>query len=299
MVTDHKPLLALFGPHKATPALAANRLARWALMLSQYEYTIEYRETAAHGNADALSRLPVRPDDEFDKEEEEDNTHVVNAINTVSLQLKATDPELLAKESTKDPVISTVMRYVQDGWIDEKDTSANEHYSIDDFKKIATSLSTSCGCLLYGARLVLPHSLQQQVLKLLHLGHFGIQRMKQLARTAVYWPRIDYDIVDTCHKCYSCAQHRNDPPKQLNHPWMLPERPWSRVHIDHAINFMGRNWLLLTDAFSKYPCIHPTASLSTKATIDILEMEFAHFGYPHTVVSDNAATFKSDEFQNW
>ena len=212
LVTDHKPLLALFGPHKATPALAANRLARWALMLSQYEYTIEYRKTAAHGNADALSRLPVRPDDEFDKEEEEDNTHVVNAINTVSLQLKATDPELLAKESAKDPVISTVMRYVQDGWIDEKNTSANEHYSIDDFKKIATSLSTSCGCLLYGARLVIPHSLQQQVLKLLHLGHFGIQRMKQLARTAVYWPRIDYDIVDTCHKCYSCAQHQNDPP---------------------------------------------------------------------------------------
>ena len=86
LVTDHKPLLALFGPHKATPALAANRLARWGLMLSQYEYTIEYRKTAAHGNADALSRLPVRPDDEFDKEEEEDNTHVVNAINTVSLQ---------------------------------------------------------------------------------------------------------------------------------------------------------------------------------------------------------------------
>ena len=160
----------------------------------------------------------MRPDDEFDKEEEEDDTHVVNAINTVSLQSKATDPELLAKESAKDPVISTVMRYVQDGWIDEKDTSANEHYSIDDFKKIATSLSTSCGCLLYGARLVIPHSLQQQVLKLLHLGHFGIQRMKQLARTAVYWPRIDYDIVDTCHKCYSCAQHQNDPPKQLNHP---------------------------------------------------------------------------------
>ena len=27
LVTDHKPLLALFGPSKATPALAANRLA--------------------------------------------------------------------------------------------------------------------------------------------------------------------------------------------------------------------------------------------------------------------------------
>ena len=42
LVTDHKPLLALFGPTKPTPALAANRLARWALTLSQYNYTIEY-----------------------------------------------------------------------------------------------------------------------------------------------------------------------------------------------------------------------------------------------------------------
>ena len=84
---------------------------------------------------------------------------MVNAINTVGLQLKATNPELLAKESAKDPAISTVMRFVQDGWIDERDSSANEHYPINDFKKIATSLSTSCGCLLYGARLVIPHSL--------------------------------------------------------------------------------------------------------------------------------------------
>ena len=31
LVTDHKPLLSLFGPTKASPQLAANRLARWAV----------------------------------------------------------------------------------------------------------------------------------------------------------------------------------------------------------------------------------------------------------------------------
>ena len=69
LVTDHKPLLALFGPNKAIPALAANRLARWALLLSQYDYDIEYRKTSQHGNADGLSRLPVGPDLQFDGEE--------------------------------------------------------------------------------------------------------------------------------------------------------------------------------------------------------------------------------------
>ena len=32
LVTDHKPLLTLFNPSSGTPAMAANRLARWALM---------------------------------------------------------------------------------------------------------------------------------------------------------------------------------------------------------------------------------------------------------------------------
>ena len=40
-------------------------------------------------------------------------------------------------------------------------------------------------------------------------------------------------------------------------------------------------------------------STSTKATTMLLEEDFAHFGYPHTIVSDNATTFSSAEFQEW
>ena len=99
--------------------------------------------------------------------------------------------------------------------------------------------------------------------------------------------------------CGTCAEHQNAPPKYANHPWMLPEKPWSCVHIDYAINFLGSNWLVMVDAYSKYPCIHPTSSTSTKATTDLLEQDFAHFGFSHTIVSDNATTFKSGEFQAW
>ena len=144
---------------------------------------------------------------------------------------------------------------------------------------------------------VILQSLQSQILDILHTGHFGMERMKQLARTAVYWPGIDSAIGLT--RCTSCGEHQNKPSKLPVHPWMLPEKPWSRLHIDHAINFMGKNWLILTDAYSKYPCIHPTTSTSTRATLDLLEKDFAHFGYPHTLVTDNATTFTSDEFQQW
>ena len=88
------------------------------------------------------------------------------------------------------------------------------------------------------------------------------------------------------HRCSTCAEHHNMPAKAPNHPWMVPEKPWSRLHLDHAINFMGTNWLVLIDAYSKYLCIHPVSSTSTKATTELLEQDFAHFGYPHTVVTD-------------
>ena len=300
LVTDHKPLTSLFGPNKATPKLAANRLARWALMLNQYNYKIEYRDTHDHGNADALSRLPAGPDEEFDGEESNADVDTICMIKTISMQVKPVDSTLLAKETSKDPVLALVMRYIREGWPPKISQDTNSiGYSLDDFRKLSSSLSTVHGCLLHGARIVIPASLHHQILQLLHTGHFGMQRMKQLARTAVYWPGIDKAIVDICHKCSTCAEHQNAPPKYPVHPWMVPENPWSRVHVDHAINFLGSNWLVMVDAYSKYPCIHATTSTSTKSTIDLLEQDFAHFGYPHTIVSDNATTFKSDEFQAW
>jgi len=36
-----------------------------------------------------------------------------------------------------------------------------------------------------------------------------------------------------------------------------------------------------------------------KSTIKLLQEDFAHFGFPHTVVTDCAAIFKSEEFQEF
>ena len=91
-MTDHKPLLSLFGPNKATPALAANN------------YTIEYRKTSLHGNADALSRLPSGPDNDFEGEENNVDVDMVCNVKTIGSQLNPTDPGVLTKESSQDPV---------------------------------------------------------------------------------------------------------------------------------------------------------------------------------------------------
>ena len=59
LITDHQPLTAIFHPEKHLPAMTAARLQRYALFLAGYRYSIVYRKTTDHGNADGLSRLPL------------------------------------------------------------------------------------------------------------------------------------------------------------------------------------------------------------------------------------------------
>ena len=79
------------------------------LMGTYHDYAIEYRKTSAQGNADALSRLLMGEDTHFDRDEAADASTVCT-IQMVSQQLNPTDAGLLAEESSKDPVISAVMR---------------------------------------------------------------------------------------------------------------------------------------------------------------------------------------------
>ena len=120
LVTNHKPLLALFGPTTPTPALAANRLARWALTLSQYDYTIEYRKTSEHGNADVPSRLPIGPDAKFDNGEEVKDTNTVCLIRSIGAQL------IMKNETAKDPILSKLKRYILESFSPKPDNDDPE-----------------------------------------------------------------------------------------------------------------------------------------------------------------------------
>ena len=59
LVTDHRPLLKILGPKQGIPTLAAARLQRWAIVLSAYDYDLEFTPGIHNQEADMLSRLPL------------------------------------------------------------------------------------------------------------------------------------------------------------------------------------------------------------------------------------------------
>ena len=107
LITDHKPLVAILGPRKGLPALAAARLQHWAVTLSAYSYDVRFRPTEKHCNADGLSRLPLF--DETSAPVENVSTASLFNVNQInSLPLK---PEVLRIETAKDPILSKVLQF--------------------------------------------------------------------------------------------------------------------------------------------------------------------------------------------
>lgn len=55
LLTDYKPLIAIFGSKKEISVYMANRLQLWASMVLSYNLNIKYQSKNTIGQADALS----------------------------------------------------------------------------------------------------------------------------------------------------------------------------------------------------------------------------------------------------
>ncbi|CAH8561864.1 unnamed protein product [Schistosoma margrebowiei] len=96
-----------------------------------------------------------------------------------------------------------------------------------------------------------------------------------------------------------CQQAAKCNAKLLPVPWPQPEYPWSRIHVDFAGPINGITYLVVVDAFSKWPEIVPVMPPTTTQTIKLLTEMFSRNGLPDIIVSDNGSQFSSSQFQEF
>ena len=92
----------------------------------------------------------------------------------------------------------------------------------------------------------MPKKLQNRILRDFHTGYPGINRMKSLMRSHVYWPKMVNDIRD------------------------MIEKPWSRVHVDFAGLLEDFYYLIVVDSYSKWPEVLRYRKPTTGTTIGFL-----------------------------
>ncbi|KAL1446934.1 hypothetical protein WDU94_009845 [Cyamophila willieti] len=281
LITDNKPLTTIFNPCKMLPTLAATRMFHYALFLSGFDYSIEYKRTSDHGNADFLSRFPFETPDMNEKDETyRYQTNQINVFNSISFQK-------IQEETKRDTELSNIVEALANG-------NSLQSLGLDD-----SEYTLQDGCVFRGMRVVIPASLRKQVLEELHVGHLGIVKMKSLSRSFCYWKRIDTSIEDMVRTCKQCCMKQNEAPKSEVHPWEQPQHPWGRIHIDFAGPENGLWYFIVVDAHTKWVEVIPTKTTTSEFCIRELRKLFSTFGLPVMCVSDNGAQFKSHEFENF
>ena len=196
----------------------------------------------------------------------------------------------MQQASRNDPVLSKAFHYTKNGWPNQVE---------DIFKPYWNHHNELCiegGCLMLGARVVIPQRLQRKVLEELHRDHPGIVRMKSLARSYCWWSHMDQDIEAVVQACLPCQSNKNVPSVAPLHPWLWPSKPWVRIHIDFAGPFHKKMFMLIVDAHSKWPEIIEMPCTTASKTIEELRKLFSAYGLPEQVVTDNGPQFIAEEF---
>ena len=213
----------------------------------------------AHGNADMLSRLPL-PDKPVVPGETILLMDMLHSLPVTSVEIK--------NWTDRDPILSKVRKMVLSGWQNTTDED------LKPYQQRCNELTIHDGCVLWGMRVIVPPAGRSRILQELHEGHPGALRMKALARSFVWWPRMDKKIEDRVKSCDPCQRSRHLPAAAPLHPWEWPQRPWARVHIDYAGPFLGHMFLILVDAHSKWLEVKQVPSATSSYTIDKLRSIF-------------------------
>lgn len=286
-VTDHQPLLGILGPQKPTAQVLSPRMTRWCIKLSAYDYSIIYRRGKNHQNADALSRLPLQ--ERLDEPWPPGDVLLFEALSRPPLTAAE-----IARLTQQDSIMQRLYKAVQDGTV--------EKLTGDEFapyRRRATALALHRECITLGSRVIIPSSARSRVLALLHAGHRGMVAMKKCARSYVWWPGMDKVIEETVRQCRECQATQKSPPKAPIPTWDRPQTAWNTVHVDFAGPLLGRTYLVVVDAYTKWVEVRHVTQATSAAVIDVLRSLFATFGIPRKVISDNGKAFISNEIKQF
>ena len=297
LLTDHEPLVSIFSPQKNIPSTTAQRLQRWALTLMAFQYDIAYKKTSKHGNADALSRLPLGIDEQFDAAEHQEDMEVSHTIRE-EIHAFPLDSMQIKRATQNDDTLQKVVTWIHEGWPNNKPTEPELQLLWAQRESLVLHDNIVLLQRDTNSRVVVPKALQTTVLETLHSSHWGVVKVKQLARRYVWWSSLNADIEKLTKACDVCKQ-LSAAPTQCFTEWPKTEHPWERVHLDFAGPFKDKMWLICIDAHSKFPYMGKMeiGQTSAKQTIQVLKDIFSLEGLPNTVVTDNGPQFTSSDFE--
>ena len=263
------------------------RIARWWLLLQEYDFSIEYRPGDHMKHADALSRNPMDYSSATDltegREFEIMNIQTNDWLQTVQM----TDPEL-----------KRTRMILNSGDKSVKDILANFVVKDDKvYRRVGDQL-----------KWVVPKGARWRICQLGHdeAGHFSYDKTIDKIKHDYWFPKMNKFVRKYVSSCINCAYNKRTSAKSTGylHPIPKGETPFHTLHMDHLGPFIrskkGNSYILgIIDGYSKFIFVKPVRNLKSKTTINILQDIFNIVGIPKVIISHRGTGFTSASFKKF
>ena len=144
-----------------------------------------------------------------------------------------------------------------------------------------------------GTRTVVPGKKHEDILKLIHEGHLGLNKCKLQAKETVYWPGLNDHLEKPVLNCELCLKYSHSKCKKepsLSWHQEVPLHPWTKLTTD-IFHFEGASYLLGVDYTSRFPVVCKLISMTGQHIRNHCKLIFSEYGWPETLISDNGPCY--------
>jgi transposase InsO family protein len=309
LYSDHRALEYFMTTKKLTA-----RQARWAELLTQYHFKLQYRTGKANERADALSRK-TEDIEQQQRAKDQYRTQVLLPADKIAQYvgedlkiLRLAPIEISPIKKTQYDSLQLLSRILEDNKTnpDLKELRAKATTEQEDTWTLRDGLLLRYGKLYITEGAIQDVPLRTAVIREAHdqplTGHPGRAKLRQLIQSRYYWPGQGKDIDRYCANCYTCrrAHVPRDKKPGLLQQLAVPDRPWQHITVDFKkcpesksnYNMVA----IFVDRLSKRPITVPVRdTITARELVPIFLTHVArHVGLPDSITSDRGPQFVSD-----
>ena len=217
-----------------------------------------------------------------------------DTANINSINMEVVTWSQVKEASSRDSTVSMLANMITAGLPEEKSqwpAQVEQYYWARDY------LTTVGPVVLYKDRIIVPTSLQSEILEHLHGAHQGVSGMTARATAAVYWPGMLDDISKKRAVCSSCNSSTPSQPAPPPTPLPQPSFPFEQICSDF-FSHGGKNYLIIVDRYSGWLSIYSVGKgEGAEMLIKTLKTHFCTFGISSELASDGGAEYKATSTQ--
>ena len=221
--------------------------------------------------------------------EEDIRINFITAVQPEEIKL-----ELIARETKQDLVCQQLMEMINQGWPKAKESVPS---LLREFWKDRCRLTVQDDLIFKDDRILIPKCLRREMLVKAHIGHMGETNTINFAKDYFFWPGVTAQLKDTVKNCEICQKFARNCTKEPMISHKIPRQPWEEIGIDLFL-YKTKQYVLFVDYFSKFTEIAELYQGTTASdTIKLCKEQFARYGIPKRVMTDNGPQFSSLEFR--